>query len=74
MLTRHIQDEQGIRPRHCRFCLTNPVSFYDQVTHLVDEGRAVDVSYLYFSKAFDTVSHSIILEKLVVPSLDRCTP
>ncbi|KAJ7422085.1 rna-directed dna polymerase from mobile element jockey-like [Willisornis vidua] len=40
------------------------------VTHLVDEGKTVDVVYLKFSKAFDSVSHSIILENL---ALDRCT-
>ena len=30
-------------------------SHYDLVTHLVDEGKAVDVVYLDFSKAFDTL-------------------
>ena len=41
-------------------CLINLISFYDWVTKLVDEGKAVDVVYLDFSKAFDMVSHSIL--------------
>ena len=44
-----------------RSCLTNLISSYDQVTCLVDEGKAVDVVYLDFSKTFGTVSHSILL-------------
>ena len=58
----HVRDNQGIRPSQHGFtkgrsCLTNLISFYDLVTCLVDEGKAVDVVYLDFSKAFDTVSH-----------------
>ncbi|GAB0204872.1 mitochondrial enolase superfamily member 1 [Grus japonensis] len=40
---------------------------------LSEEGKAVDVVYLDFSKAFDTISHSNVLEKLAAYSLDRHT-
>ena len=53
--------------------MTNLISFYDLVTRLVDEGKAVDVVYLHFSKAFDTVSHSTLLQKLSARGLDRYT-
>jgi len=37
------------------------------------EGRAVDVVYLDFSKAFDTVSHNILLGKIRKCGLDEWT-
>ncbi|KAJ7417662.1 RNA-directed DNA polymerase from mobile element jockey-like protein [Willisornis vidua] len=74
-ITRHLQDIQRIRHsqhgfRKGKSCLTNLVNFYDQVTCLVDEGKAVDVAYLDFSKAFDTVSPGILLENLSAHGLD----
>ncbi|KAK4810005.1 LOW QUALITY PROTEIN: hypothetical protein QYF61_004912 [Mycteria americana] len=75
-ITRHVQDNHSIRPHQHGFMkgrsgLTNLISFYDKVTRLVDEGKAVDVVYLDFSKAFDTIS--ILLEKLAACGLDGCT-
>ena len=62
----HVQDNKVIRPSQHGFmkgrsCLTKLISFCDEVTCLVDEGRAVGGVFI---KAFDTVSHSILLEKL----------
>ena len=70
--------KQGIRPSQHGFtngrsCLTNLISFYDKVTRLVDEGQAVDVVYLDFRKAFDTVPHNILVERLAAHGLDGCT-
>jgi len=77
VLTRQEKDNQGIRPSQHGFmkgmsCLTILIPFYDQVTHLVDEDKAVDVVYLDFSEAFDTVPHSILLEKVAAHGLNGC--
>ncbi|PKU38337.1 rna-directed dna polymerase from mobile element jockey-like [Limosa lapponica baueri] len=77
-LSRQVQDSQGIRASQHGFmkgrsCLTNLISFCDHVTHLLDARKAVDVVYLNFGKAFDTVPHSVLLEKLANHGIDKCT-
>ncbi|GAB0178679.1 mitochondrial enolase superfamily member 1 [Grus japonensis] len=54
-------------------CLSNLIAFHDGMSGWVDEGRAVDVVYLDFSKGFDTISHKILVSKLRKCGLDEWT-
>ncbi|GAB0208208.1 mitochondrial enolase superfamily member 1 [Grus japonensis] len=74
----HVEEKKVIRSGQHGFtkgksCLTSLIAFYDGMTGWVDEGRAVDVVYLDFSKAFDTVSHNILIGKLRKCGLDEWT-
>ena len=50
--------------------MTNLIDFYEDVTRWIDDGKAVDVVYLDFRRAFGTVSHSILAAKLRKCGLD----
>ena len=43
-------------------CLINCLAFYDEMTCLVGEGRAVYVVYFDFSEVFDTVFPNILTQ------------
>ena len=45
-------------------CFTNLLEFYEAVSDWVVEGKAVDVVYRDFKKAFDKVSHRRLLTKV----------
>lgn len=45
--------------------LTKPITLCDQKAGLVDEGRAMDIECLDFSKAFDIVFCHILIGKLL---------
>ncbi|CAM5127912.1 unnamed protein product [Eretmochelys imbricata] len=77
-ILKHLDERKVIRNSQHGFtkgksCLTNLIAFYDEITGSVDEGKAVDVLFLDFSKAFDTVSHSIFVSKIKKYALDGCT-
>jgi len=76
--SKHMSDKKVIRRSQQgilkgKSCLINLTAFYDEVTGLVDEGRAVDVVHLHFNKAYDSVPHNVLIDKLMKYKLDKGT-
>ena len=51
--------------------LTNLISFYNEMTSLIDEQRQVDVVFLDFSKVFDIVLHKTVRKKLKMSWINK---
>ncbi|PKU33848.1 rna-directed dna polymerase from mobile element jockey- hypothetical protein [Limosa lapponica baueri] len=78
VISKHMEEKKAVRSSQHGFtkgksCQTNLIAFYDGMTGWTDEGRVVDVAYLDFSKAFNTVSHSILIPKLRKCGLEEWT-
>ncbi|KAJ7405760.1 RNA-directed DNA polymerase from mobile element jockey-like protein [Willisornis vidua] len=75
VISKHIKEKVTGSSQHGmtkgKSFLTNPIAFYDGMAGLVNKGRALDVVYLHFSKASDTVSHNILIGKLRKCGLDE---
>lgn len=53
-----------------RSCATNLIEFMDRLTKIIDRGSNADLFYLDFAKAFDKVSHRLLLAKLKAKGVD----
>ncbi len=61
--------QHGFLPR--RSCLSNLILQEDRVTRLLDEVHTVDLVFLDFAKAFDSINHRFLLAKLKSFGIDR---
>lgn len=80
VLLKHISEHMEKLVGNCQHgptkgkpCLTNLTALCDEMTGSEDKGRAADIIYLIFSKAFNTVSHNMLASKLGRYGFNGCT-
>ncbi|KAK4829117.1 LOW QUALITY PROTEIN: hypothetical protein QYF61_002155, partial [Mycteria americana] len=77
-MLKHMEGREEIRESQRGFtkgksCLKNLVAFYDGVTASMDKGRAMDIIYLDFCKAFGMIPYNVTAAKLERYGLDGST-
>ncbi len=61
--------EHGFIPH--RSCLFNRLVAEEWITRLMDSGERVDLLYLEFAKAFDSVNHRMLCDKMLAYGIHR---
>ena len=56
------ESQHGFRKQ--RSCVTQLIEVYDKLTEILDESKDIDVIYLDFKKAFDSIPHERLLLKM----------
>ena len=56
------QNQHGFLPQ--KSCTTQMISFTESIAFALNQSIRTDVVYFDFAKAFDSVNHDIILQKL----------
>ena len=73
LVNNHISGQQHgfVKERSCQ---TNILLCLERWTEMVDENKGVDVAYFDYAKAFDKVSHRLLMLKLKGYGIDGETP
>ena len=54
--------QHGFRKK--RSCVTQLIEVHEKLTEMIDDGKSVDIVYLDFKKAFDSIPHERLLLKM----------
>ena len=47
-----------------RSCITQLIEVQEKLTEMLDDGKSIDIIYLDFKKAFDSIPHERLLLKM----------